>query len=474
MTFFLHHVRAPGSIDYDKTVFNDLSLDSIRDAIDEVPERAEILEALKLAFPSGSCNAWGVPAGAATVINRLSAGDHVLLVTTVRIDGAVPALCPVGVYRPVQLPSLSQHFWGEDKFPYIFFFTTEPLTMGWTDVLEDLGYKENWNPRGQFLSVREERLAAFGGPAEYAVSLVQRFGVDSASERSRFEPKTWAFQGNPRDFDVSGAVDALPELTWLVQQHRSHVRAGDTAYIWEAGPRRGLVAATVVLTDPADIEQSALEQAFERNPGKFAGGRPRVRLQVTRVLRPRLSVEELRRRPALANFIPLKGVQGTNFAVSEEESTDLRFLIGDLRDGAPPAQEGIGVPEPGPDALLNTGQLAEYLVAQDLGELGEVTYYGHLRNIGFDLRLLRGAQEEFVEVKSSVGRCSPVLTASEWRAASEKRQRYLLAVVDYVGSADEEIHYYRDPASADFEEAVTRTYRLPRTGLADGRSRDGI
>jgi 5-methylcytosine-specific restriction protein B len=70
------------------------------------------------------------------------------------------------------------------------------------------------------------------------------------------QPKTgertfgWIFQGNPKYYDVTGAVKELDVITWSVKQYQKQIKKGDRAYIWLSGPEGGIIASGVILCDP--------------------------------------------------------------------------------------------------------------------------------------------------------------------------------------------------------------------------------
>src|SRR5215204_5568908 len=134
MRLFYHHVGLIGATeDFKKTVFAKVALAVAEDNIpQDDPLRDELLSNLRSQFPSGSFNCWGVPEGAKFVIKNLSPGDYVLLVESTSPDGgSVPALCHVKAYWYHALRSLSLALWGDEKYPYIFFFDTEELNLEW-------------------------------------------------------------------------------------------------------------------------------------------------------------------------------------------------------------------------------------------------------------------------------------------------------------------------------------------------------
>lgn len=179
MTLYFHHVGQEGSRrDFPRTVFKRVPNDVVRKHIPaDTPLRNTILKQLEGDFPSGSFNCWGVPSGASTVIKKLSRGDVVLLVESVRINGEIPALCEVKLFQPLELHELSRALWGSAYYPYVFFFDTERLSLGWVEFLDHIEYKKQFDPRGKFYAVAKNRLAAFGGPSGYVAFLRERYAI---------------------------------------------------------------------------------------------------------------------------------------------------------------------------------------------------------------------------------------------------------------------------------------------------------
>jgi hypothetical protein len=134
-----------------------------------------------------------------------------------------------------------------------------------------------------------------------------------------------------------------------------------------------------------------------------------------------------------------------------------------------PAGEEIApaLPILAPAGEINTGVGAELLVADQLIQQGwHVIYRGNQRGFGYDLEATRGDDVLRVEVKSSVGFTSPELLASEWEAAQQHGESYVLAVVDFYGSDQQSIWYVRDPANTAVPvERTTTVYRLLRNDV---------
>jgi hypothetical protein len=116
---------------------------------------------------------------------------------------------------------------------------------------------------------------------------------------------------------------------------------------------------------------------------------------------------------------------------------------------------------------MNTGLGAERLVAEQLIEYKwSVQYRGNERRLGYDLEAERTSQSLYVEVKSSVSFTEPELTDSEWMAAQQHGESYILAVVDFYGSEQQSVWYVRDPASgATTSERTVSVFRLQRASV---------
>lgn len=169
MKLYYHHVGILGAKeDFKKTVFGKVPISVVRNNVDDKnPNKHEMLETLIANFPDGQFNCWGVPSGASNIINNLNTSDAVLLVESTSREGRIPALCKVVGFWKDEFNQLSNALWGNDKYPYIFFFRTEKLNLMWEEFLTHMGYKPKWDPRGKFYSVADSKLDSFGGAERY-------------------------------------------------------------------------------------------------------------------------------------------------------------------------------------------------------------------------------------------------------------------------------------------------------------------
>lgn len=111
---------------------------------------------------------------------------------------------------------------------------------------------------------------------------------------------------------------------------------------------------------------------------------------------------------------------------------------------AQPILGGTATPPPN----TNSGWDAEQYVAAALSTAGWTAHIVSRQQLGYDIFAQRGTQKRYVEVKSSLGLCSPSLTAREWQQASYHASSYVLAIVEnFNPSAQNVVYWIRDPAN---------------------------
>ena len=103
---------------------------------------------------------------------------------------------------------------------------------------------------------------------------------------------------------------------------------------------------------------------------------------------------------------------------------------------------------PAPPPAMNTGWEAEQFVAAALTADGWTAYVVSRQLLGYDIFAQKGSKKRYVEVKSSLGLCSPSLTNREWQQASFHSDSYVLAVVENFNPTGQNMIYWiPDPAN---------------------------
>ncbi|MEP0859029.1 HNH endonuclease [Trichocoleus sp. DQ-U1] len=187
MELFFHDVGLKGATrDFPKTVFSQVPISLVGQSVPNNEQyKAALLEELQSKFPSGRFNCWGVPSGANSVIKTLKVGDAMLLIKTTGGAGEIPALGIVKVFQKHQMHELSIALWGEAKFPYIFFFDTELISLTWQVFKSHVGYDSKFRPSGNVYRVRSDRLEQVNGVEGYLSSLILKSDKYQEQESSR-------------------------------------------------------------------------------------------------------------------------------------------------------------------------------------------------------------------------------------------------------------------------------------------------
>lgn len=134
---------------------------------------------------------------------------------------------------------------------------------------------------------------------------------------------------------------------------------------------------------------------------------------------------------------------------------------------AGPVQPMLGG-TPAPPPLVNNGWDAEQYVAAALTSAGWTAHVVSRQQLGYDIFAQRGAHKRYLEVKSSLGQCSPSLTAREWQQASYHGSQYVLTVLEnFSPTGINTIHWVPDPANRCVSTRNTEvSYGIPRSSWA--------
>lgn len=136
----------------------------------------------------------------------------------------------------------------------------------------------------------------------------------------------WIFKCNPAKYRLADRLaDPNPTLTWTVSRHRDEIGSGDTVFLWETGPNRGIRAVMRVDKAPRLMAELESEQAY------WAERDTQEQWRVMGSLTHRdvgLSHTDLRGVPGLENLSVFHGFQQqTNFPVTPEEGAILLRLV---------------------------------------------------------------------------------------------------------------------------------------------------
>ncbi len=137
----------------------------------------------------------------------------------------------------------------------------------------------------------------------------------------------------------------------------------------------------------------------------------------------------------------------------------------------PPASPPITIPTvpilsgtPTPPPSLNSGWEAEQYVEAALTSSGWVAHGVARQQLGYDIFATKGQRKLYIEVKSSLGSCSPSLTSREWQLAKHYSSKYVLAIVENFNPVSQNtIFWIPDPANCCISvEKSTVSFRVSR------------
>jgi hypothetical protein len=134
-------------------------------------------------------------------------------------------------------------------------------------------------------------------------------------------PRYWAFQANPRVYNIEAAVHQLEEDTWTTKE--KDVRKGDRVVIWKAlgdSHRRGVVALGEVTSDPQLTQDADNRFWVDRGSGRTTEPRVRVRYVLPPLLPLWLGDPAA---PTVLEKLTVSRAQGTVFKVGEEQWEEL-------------------------------------------------------------------------------------------------------------------------------------------------------
>ena len=109
----------------------------------------------------------------------------------------------------------------------------------------------------------------------------------------------------------------------------------------------------------------------------------------------------------------------------------------------PPAGTTVAPPS------TNSGFEAEQFVEAALTANGWTAHNVSRQQMGYDFLAKRGTTTRYIEVKSSLGLCSPALTSREWQQAKAHGSAYILSIIENFNSTGANtVFWVPDPANS--------------------------
>ena len=189
----------------------------------------------------------------------------------------------------------------------------DPSSPGWRSTPAGDAFWENHPP-----------------PVPSAISSVPASGATSGRavpKQGEDLSETWVFQANPRYYDIRGALAAVSELTWLANQHRDQMQAGQQVLIWESGKAGGVLALAEIMGEPARGMEDLDSDIFSRGEHKFDSNQYKVMLRIQKVFAAPLTRTELKQHPVLGELQILRQPHGTNYRLTVAQALSFQELL---------------------------------------------------------------------------------------------------------------------------------------------------
>ncbi len=130
----------------------------------------------------------------------------------------------------------------------------------------------------------------------------------------------WIFQGNPKYYDIVGALKANVLTNWQVAAHNDKIKIGDKIILWMTGGNSGCYGLAEVTTDVGIIKDNQEEINFYKSD--FNPDQNRVGIKI---------IQNFSANPLLWKDLKLNSIlsslkvgnQGTNFTATEEQYDEI-------------------------------------------------------------------------------------------------------------------------------------------------------
>lgn len=167
--------------------------------------------------------------------------------------------------------------------------------------------------------------------------------------------------------------------------------------------------------------------------------------------------------PALAYSLSPRAASSSAPATSASPARP-RTRLGSRAAAAPiPAPVLTGTVAPPPRA--HNGWEAEQYVFSALQDAGWEVHDVRRQRVGYDLLAKKGRRTIYVEVKSSVGYCSPDFTSREWQQAIAHGEDYVAAIIESFNPGGSNMIYWVTNPARNCIQTETRTvsHCVPRS-----------
>jgi 5-methylcytosine-specific restriction protein B len=177
----------------------------------------------------------------------------------------------------------------------------------------------------ELISVCRKILTQDESPHHSFPALSYAAWVTTTSEEQNIT--AWIFQGNPKYYDIIGAVKKLDVITWSVKQYQTQIKKGDRAYIWVSGPEGGIVASGIIKCDP-EIRENDEPDPYNLSGKINTGEIPVVDIELKhKITEAAISREDFLADERLKNVSIITFPNATNYKLTPEQADIIDSII---------------------------------------------------------------------------------------------------------------------------------------------------
>ncbi|KOR36108.1 hypothetical protein AM228_14535 [Planktothricoides sp. SR001] len=128
----------------------------------------------------------------------------------------------------------------------------------------------------------------------------------------------WLFQGNPKYYKVTQAIQDFEEMLWLVTRYGKEIAVGDEVIIWMAGNDAGIYAIAEII-EPAQFRSEVSDRDYWLDKTRI-GIKPQAKIRFTKkFLEKPLLRSTLKEDPLLQKLLVIRAPNSTNYKMNSEE-----------------------------------------------------------------------------------------------------------------------------------------------------------
>ncbi len=154
------------------------------------------------------------------------------------------------------------------------------------------------------------------------------FSDDMFNETSnKHHESSYIFQGNPKFYDVIGAILDLDTITWKVRQHTNQIKEGDKVYIYISGTESGIIASGIVSCDPEISFGDAFDPYIISDNFRFSHDKTVDVKILNKFIDKKITKNLLQSHEGLKNLKVLTEANKTNYLITKEQADILDNMI---------------------------------------------------------------------------------------------------------------------------------------------------